>query len=61
MVEPELALWDVAAVRPIVEEAGGRCTSITGSPATGPGGCVTTNGRLHDDVLDALGAGKDNG
>ena len=56
MIEPELALWDVAALRPIVEEAGGRCTSITGTPAIGPGGCVTTNGRLHDAVLNALRA-----
>lgn len=54
MVEPELALWDVAAVRPIVTEAGGRCTDLAGNPATGPGGCVTTNGALHDDVLAAL-------
>jgi histidinol-phosphatase len=54
MVEPELALWDVAALRPIVEEAGGRCTDLVGAPAVGPGGCVTTNGLLHTDVLDAL-------
>jgi histidinol-phosphatase len=56
MIEPELALWDVAALRPIVEEAGGRCSNLAGAPATGPGGCVTTNARLHDDVLDALAA-----
>jgi histidinol-phosphatase len=54
MIEPELALWDVAALRPIVEEAGGRYTDLRGAPATGPGGCVTTNARLHDDVLGAL-------
>ncbi|HEY8218265.1 MAG TPA: inositol monophosphatase family protein [Acidimicrobiia bacterium] len=56
MIEPELALWDVAALRPIVEEAGGRCTDLAGAPAAGPGGCVTTNALLHDDVLGALGA-----
>jgi histidinol-phosphatase len=55
MIEPELALWDVAALRPIVEEAGGRCSDLAGAPAIGPGGCVTTNGRLHADVLAALG------
>jgi histidinol-phosphatase len=58
MIEPELALWDVAALRPIVEEAGGRCTSTTGTPAIGPGGCVTTNGHLHDEVLGALGGSR---
>ncbi|MFO7590372.1 MAG: histidinol-phosphatase [Acidimicrobiia bacterium] len=56
MVEPELALWDVAALRPIVEEAGGRCTDREGGPADGPGGCVTTNALLHDTVLAQLGA-----
>jgi histidinol-phosphatase len=56
MVEPELALWDVAALRPIVEEAGGRCSDLHGAAALGPGGCVTTNGRLHGDVLSALAA-----
>ena len=56
MVEPELALWDVAALRPIIEEAGGRCTDRFGGPAVGPGGCVTTNSHLHGDVLGALGA-----
>ena len=56
MVEPELALWDVAALRPIVEEAGGRCSDRFGGPAVGPGGCVTTNAHLHEDVLAALGA-----
>jgi histidinol-phosphatase len=55
MVEPELALWDVAALRPIITEAGGRCTDLVGVPATGPGGCVTTNAILHADVLAALG------
>jgi histidinol-phosphatase len=57
MIEPELALWDIAALRPIVEEAGGRCTTLTNQPATGPGGCITTNGRLHADVLAVLGGG----
>jgi histidinol-phosphatase len=56
MVEPELSLWDVAALRPIIAEAGGRCTNLAGAPALGPGGCVTTNGRLHDEVLAALSA-----
>jgi histidinol-phosphatase len=58
MVEPELALWDVAALRPIVEEAGGRCTDLAGAPALGPGGCITTNGLLHADLLAAFSDGR---
>lgn len=54
MIEPELAWWDVAALRPIVTEAGGRCTDLAGEPPRGPGGCVTTNSRVHDAVLAAL-------
>ncbi|HEU5300951.1 MAG TPA: histidinol-phosphatase [Acidimicrobiia bacterium] len=54
MIEPELAYWDVAALRPIIEEAGGRCSSRAGGPPVGPGGCVTTNAHLHDEVLALL-------
>ncbi len=54
MVEPELSYWDIAALRPIVEEAGGRCTDLAGNPAAGPGGVITTNGVLHEAVLEAL-------
>jgi histidinol-phosphatase len=54
MIEPELSYWDIAALRPIVEQAGGRCTDLAGNPATGPGGAITTNGLLHDIVLEVL-------
>ena len=35
MVEPELSLWDMAALVPIVTEAGGTFTDLAGRP--GPG------------------------
>ncbi|MFC0503267.1 histidinol-phosphatase [Micromonospora costi] len=59
MVEPELSLWDVAALVPIVTEAGGTITDLTGanSPAGGPGtehSAVATNGPLHADILARL-------
>jgi histidinol-phosphatase len=54
MVEPDLAVWDVAALQPIVSEAGGRITDLHGNEWTNGGGCVTTNGALHDDVLALL-------
>jgi histidinol-phosphatase len=54
MIEPELRYWDIAALRPIVEQAGGRCTDLAGNPAKGPGGAITTNGLLHDIVLEVL-------
>jgi len=55
MVEPELSLWDVAALVPIVTEAGGTITDLTGAPAPGAGSAVATNGELHADILGRLG------
>lgn len=54
MLEGSLKPWDVAALRVIVEEAGGRITDPDGSPTLEPRAAVTTNGRLHDAVLSAL-------
>jgi histidinol-phosphatase len=57
MVEPELSLWDVAALVPIVTEAGGRFTDLSGQPGPAGGSAVATNGRLHADILDRLAHG----
>jgi histidinol-phosphatase len=54
MVEPELSLWDVAALIPIVTEAGGTFTDLAGRTAPGDGSAIATNGLLHDDVLGRL-------
>lgn len=55
MVEPELSLWDVAALVPIVTEAGGTFTDLAGSAGPAGGSAVATNGKLHSDVLARLG------
>jgi histidinol-phosphatase len=54
MVEPELSLWDVAALIPIVTEAGGTFTDLDGRSGPGGGSAIATNGLLHDDVLTRL-------
>jgi histidinol-phosphatase len=54
MVEPELSLWDVAALIPIVTEAGGRFTDLGGRTAPGDGSAIATNGLLHSDLLSRL-------
>ena len=51
MVEPELSLWDVAALEPIVTEAGGRLTHLDGTSWSQEGTCLTTCGSLHDEVV----------
>ncbi|WP_448810429.1 inositol monophosphatase family protein [Agromyces bauzanensis] len=50
--------YDLAALVPIVEEAGGRFTSITGEPGPWHGSSLATNGRLHDAVLAVLAEGN---
>jgi histidinol-phosphatase len=52
--EPEVSLWDMAALQVIVEEAGGTFTDLTGKPTPDGGSAVCTNGRLHDEVLGLL-------
>lgn len=46
--------YDVAAVIPIIAEAGGRFTDVDGIAGPWGGSAVTTNGRLHDPLLAAL-------
>ncbi len=52
--EPEVSLWDLAPLQVIVEEAGGRFTSLTGEARPDRGSCVCSNGLLHDEVLAGL-------
>lgn len=54
VVEPQVALWDMAAVQVIVDESGGRFTDVRGNPTPANGSGVSTNGVLHDVVLEAL-------
>ncbi len=54
--EPELMLHDMAAVSVIVDEAGGRFTSLDGTPGPSGGNALATNGRLHDQVLALIGS-----
>jgi histidinol-phosphatase len=46
--------YDLGALIPIVEEAGGRLTSITGEPGPSHQSSLATNGILHEAVLEAL-------
>lgn len=46
--------YDIAALIPIVTEAGGRFTDIDGNDGPWNGTACATNGRLHDQVLATL-------
>ena len=52
--EPEVSLWDLAALQVIVEEAGGVFTDLSGRAAPDGGSAVSTNGSLHEEVLQRL-------
>jgi histidinol-phosphatase len=52
--EPEVSLWDLAALQVIITEAGGRFTDLSGRATPDGGSVVCTNGTLHDEVLDLL-------
>ncbi|MER3389490.1 MAG: histidinol-phosphatase [Microcella sp.] len=49
--EFDLQPYDMAALQPIVEEAGGRFTSVDGDAGPWHGSALATNGVLHDEVL----------
>jgi histidinol-phosphatase len=47
-------IWDLAAPKILVEEAGGRLTDLDGSDSLTSGSALATNGRLHAAALRAL-------
>jgi histidinol phosphatase-like enzyme (inositol monophosphatase family) len=54
MTDPVLNPWDLMALIPIIEGAGGRITDWRGGdPITGSG-AVATSGDIHDAVIQAL-------
>ncbi|MBA2444285.1 MAG: histidinol phosphatase [Nocardioidaceae bacterium] len=53
--EPELALYDMAALAVIVTEAGGTFTSLAGDPGPLGGNALASNGRLHEQALAYVG------
>lgn len=52
--EPDLEQWDLAALIPIVREAGGTFTGVAGGDPMTEKCAVATNGALHAEVLGAL-------
>jgi histidinol-phosphatase len=53
-IEPSLAVWDMAALDIIVREAGGTFTNIAGQSGPFGGSGVSTNGVLHNAVINGL-------
>lgn len=49
--------YDLAALVPIVEEAGGRFSAVSGEPGAWHGSALASNGLLHEAFLHELAAG----
>jgi histidinol-phosphatase len=55
-LEPEVQLWDLAALQVIVEEAGGRFSDLAGARTAAGGNVISSNGLVHDQVLARINA-----
>jgi histidinol-phosphatase len=51
-IEPAVAIWDMAPIQIIIEEAGGRFTDMRGDARIDGGSGLSTNGLVHDVVLE---------
>jgi histidinol phosphatase-like enzyme (inositol monophosphatase family) len=56
MVDPVVEPYDIGPMPVLLAEAGGRFTDLSGEVAISTGSGVASNGRLHQELLDALGA-----
>ena len=53
-LEAGVKTWDLAPMKILIEEAGGRFTAFDGSSSIETGTAICSNGLLHDQVLRAL-------
>jgi len=58
-LDPWVNLWDLAALKLIVEEACGRFTDLEGIARADGGSGLSSNGLVHDAVLSALSESSD--
>lgn len=55
MIDPRMSPWDSAPLLPVVEEAGGRFTTLGGERRAVGGSALSTNGALHGALLELVG------
>ena len=54
MLDPIMHLWDIVALIPVIEGAGGKITSWNGGAPLSGNGVIASNGSLHSQVLRVL-------
>lgn len=57
MVDPIVSIWDVAPMAVILPEAGGRFSAFSGIPSITENSGISSNGRIHEELLRDLGRG----
>ena len=58
VIEPVLSLWDFAAAIPIVKEAGGMCSDLSGTESITSGELIASNGLIHEQLVDLISGSK---
>lgn len=53
-VDPVMKPWDISPLQVIIEEAGGRATTLDGERSIYGGSLVSSNGIVHAEALDIL-------
>jgi histidinol-phosphatase len=53
--DPSVSVWDLAALKVIIEESGGRFTDFGGVARIDGGDALATNGLVHDAALEIIG------
>ncbi len=55
-IDYNLGIWDIASLKLIVEEAGGKVTDLAGEDRIDSGSIVSSNGILHKQIIERLQA-----
>ena len=53
-IDPVVSAWDIAPLLILIEEAGGRATSLQGERSIYAGSFLSTNGLMHEEALRVL-------
>lgn len=53
-IEDGVKIWDIAPLKVLAEEAGGRFTDLAGRETVSSGNCLLSNGLVHEHVLQVL-------
>lgn len=56
MIDPQMSVWDAAALLPVIEEAGGVCTDLSGRRTIRGGSLISTNALLGNTIRSQLQA-----